>query len=81
MCDPAKFKVGANRATEMLYFQQLASYSGTKYRAIYLAEGHEALQEVAPEGWQPERLMGGFSAAWRQKLSGNMPVLQYVGGR
>ena len=81
MCDQPKFKVGANRAIEMLYFQQLPSYSGTKYRAVYLADGHEALQEVAPEGWQPERLMGGFSAAWRQKLSGNMPVLQYVGGR
>ena len=79
MVDEPLFKVSPARAVEILKNQQDTGYTGRRFCLTQDAKGWECLQELPPDDWKPERLMGGFSAAWAIVPSGGVPTWQFVG--
>ena len=64
--------VSPTRATELL--------NTGKWYITKDFRGKDSLQEYPPDNWLPDKLMGGFSAAWAIKASGGIvPCWQYVG--
>lgn len=74
--DEALRGIPAKLALQMLQNQDIKGYVGKRHKIVQMPDGWECLQEEAPEGWVPERLMGGFSAAWQIIPSDGFMVYQ-----